>query len=109
MDSNLKYKFTNIASIDLEAILDYISINLFNYKSAEILKNRIKEAVELLLMFPKMGKSIDGYEGIRKIVVEGYILYYLYENDKNLITILRITNYKRDDKVILEQIKSTLN
>ena len=108
MDSNLKYKFTNIASIDLEAILDYISINLFNYKSAEILKNRIRESIELMLLFPKMGKSIDGYEGIRK-VVEGYILYYLYENDKNLITILRITNYKRDDKVILEQIKSTLN
>ena len=61
-----------------------------------------------------MGKNISEQNtkndyNIKKIIVEGYIIYYLFEEEKDLITILRIASFKRNEAIILEQIKSTLN
>lgn len=112
MDYKTTYILSECALYDLEQIISYYSINLSNKKYATELHQKIEECFETLIMFPNMGKNINDQSiknnyNIKKIIVEGYIIYYLFEDEKDLITILRIASTKRNETVVLEQIKST--
>lgn len=113
MDYKITYILSDCASYDLEQIISYYSINLSNKKYATLLHQKIEECFNTLIIFPNMGKNINEVNlrndyNIKKIIVEGYIIYYLFEEENNLITVLRIVSTKRDDFMVLGQIKSTL-
>ena len=114
MDCKRTYILSECAIYDLEQIVIYYSINLSNKKYATQLHQKIEYFFDTLTIFPNMGKNISEQNtkndyNIKKIIVEGYIIYYLFEEEKDLITILRIASFKRNEAIILEQIKSTLN
>ena len=99
MDSN-HYEFTLKASEDLDEILNYISKDLCNQEAAKKFFNHLFADLDRLCLFPESCPLVDNEfikrKDIRKSVIDNYLLYYSYDKEKALITILRIVYGKRN-------------
>ena len=98
MDSN-RYLFSDNAKKDLDNILNYISNVLFNPKAAEIFLMSLTKKIELLCLFPKMGKMVDNkfvIKETKRINIDNYCLLYNYDSNNKIIYIYRIIYQKMD-------------
>lgn len=107
MASDFKYEFTDSASRDLDDILNYIAGNLKNPNAAKDLLDGIKAEIKNICSFPFSGEEVKNeflvLQGVRRVTIENYNLYYYPEKNKKKLTVLRIIYGKRNLDYILRE------
>jgi addiction module RelE/StbE family toxin len=87
-------KFTPKASEDLEQIYSYISEKLFADTAANNLLEKIESSIKRLKDFPcscsLVSDKLLNSKGYRKLIVENYIAFYLVNESKKQVVIMRI-------------------
>ena len=85
---------------DLQAIYDYISMTLQEPDIAEKQTNRIMDAADTLDHMPLRHRLYDNEpwrsRGLRVLPVDNYIIFYLPDETKNTVTIIRVMYGGRD-------------
>ncbi len=91
---------THTATEDLKSIATYIANELREPSIAKKLVGNIKEAVMSLEEMPTRYSLLRDANladhGIRKIVVDNYIVFYIVAEKDNEVTIVRILYSRRD-------------
>lgn len=84
---------------DLDGIYRYISAELFAESAATKLMDRIESSIMQLSEFPKLGNRLtDEYlrlKGYRRIIVDSYIIFYLVDEQRKKVIIMRVLYGKR--------------
>ena len=101
-------KFTSQAEEQLENIVHYITVDLNNSDAAENLVDEIIEETEKLSKNPEKHRCIDeeawGKQGIRKIKVKNFYVYFWIDNDNSVVWVIGIVYGKRDQKKYLDSL-----
>ena len=101
------YQLTQKAENDLDGIVSYIALELANPTAAANFIDKLLSGISGICHFPESGSVvINDYLpsfGVRKIVVNNYIVYYLPNHDEKMITVLRIVYGRRNMDEILSQ------
>lgn len=91
---------THTATEDLKSIASYISHELREPSIAKKLVENIKETVMSLEEMPTRHSLLRdanlAVQGIRKIMVDNYILFYIVSEKDNVVTIVRILYCRRN-------------
>ncbi|UNC91734.1 type II toxin-antitoxin system RelE/ParE family toxin [Candidatus Contubernalis alkaliaceticus] len=95
-----KVLMTEPAVDDLQAIVKYISDELLEPVIAKKLVGKIKEAVMGLEKLPTRHALVAderlAAQGIRKLIVENYIAFYVISEVDEIVTVIRILYGRRD-------------
>ena len=93
---------TNYAEMDLENIGDYIAYVLLNPESAISTVKGIRRQVSELEYFPERNPldkdPILGKVGIRATYYRNYKIYYIFDDDKSIVYIVRIFHMLEDSR-----------
>ena len=107
MDKEYEVKVTRQALEQTREIIHYISYDLMAPLAAENLLNDLKTAIIKLGVLPKRYSLIDEEpwrsEGVRKIVVKNFLVYYWVDDERNKVQVTAVIYSKRD------QIKQLIN
>lgn len=91
---------THTATEDLKSIASYIANELREPSIAKKLVGNIKEAVMSLEQVPTRFSLLRdanlAVQGIRKIMVDNYIVFYFVSEKDNVVAIVRIIYSRRD-------------
>ncbi len=91
---------TEPAENDLFEVKRYISEELLEPRVAERIINKIAEAIfELEEMPLRNALVIDerlALVGIRKLIIDNYIIFYIVDEGRRIVTIIRILFGRRD-------------
>lgn len=91
---------THTATEDLKSIANYIVRELREPSIAQKLVNLIKEEVMSLKEMPTryslLADEILQRQGLRKLLVENYIVFYIVEEKDSTVTIVRILYGRRN-------------
>jgi addiction module RelE/StbE family toxin len=97
---NYKILMTQPARDDLKGIATYIVNKLSEPSIAKKLVGKIKEAVMSLSVMPTRHSLVAdeklAIQGIRKIMVDNYIVFYVVFDKDSTVTVLRILYGRRD-------------
>ena len=103
-DETYRYVLTENANADVEEILEYMTTELANPDAAAAFVDAMDEKLEEVCRAPKIGRLVENpyfkRTDVRKILVKDYIVYYLIDEDKNQIVVLRTIFEKRDQNRI---------
>ncbi len=95
-----KILMTEPAADDLLKIAEYIAKELREPANARKLVGKIKEAVISLAEMPARHATVAderlAAQGIRKLPVENYIVFYVVSEKEGTVTIIRILYGRRD-------------
>ena len=112
MGSKYQYRFTGKAEVDLDDIISYIAVELANPTAAGKFIDRLQKTIDEARQFPESGSMVVNdfvpKAGVRKKIVENYILYYVSDPYENMITILRIVYGRRNMDEILRKLDMKL-
>jgi len=105
-----KVDFSELAAEDLAEIIRYIRDELYNPQAAERFYKAINEKRGLLRENPFMfslyhDKKLSA-EGYRYAVIGKFLMFYLVDTGKSVVTIARILYGKRDIPSIFEESSS---
>lgn len=107
MESKWKYLLTQKAERDLEDIVHYIAVELANKTVASDFMDKLQAAIEEAKVFPASGSlAVNEFlpnMGIRKKLINNYLMYYLPDFEEKRINILRIAYGRRNVDEILRQ------
>ena len=82
------------AFLDLTGLYEYIRFNLQVPKTAEKQVNRIKHAIRSLETMPMRYQLVEWEPwhsmGIRRVPIDNYTAFYLVDEDKCSVTVVRI-------------------
>ena len=96
---------TDEASNDIRGIADYISSELREPALALKLISRLKDAISSLEDMPQRCSLVAdetlAQQGIRKMLVENYIGFYVLDEPKGAVYVIRILYNRRDWKSII--------
>ncbi len=91
---------TDAAQSDLKEIVSYISIELKNPVSAKRLLTKFKDSILNLEEMPKRQNLVKdevlSSRGIRRLLVDNYMIFYVVDDSKNKVTAIRILYARRD-------------
>ncbi len=94
MANNYTIKMTPKAVEDLDIIYRYISEELFATSAATNILERIEKEIMRLREFPFSCNLVaDEYlknKGYRKLIVDNYIVFYLIEEEKDRVIVMRV-------------------
>ncbi|MGG1657978.1 type II toxin-antitoxin system RelE/ParE family toxin [Brevibacillus sp. NRS-1366] len=97
---NYSIMITGPAEADLLEIVDYIADELKNPAAANQLMVKLAESILELEQLPFRYALVSdeqlAYQGIRKLVVENYIVFYIVSENNKLVTIVRVLYGKRE-------------
>lgn len=101
-----KLEFLPIAKDDMDNIIYYISNNLKNSAAARNLAESFISGADNILMFP-YGSPIYKLKGTlknkyRSIKIKNFLMFYTINEEKKIITIVRVLYQKMNIKKILE-------
>ncbi len=100
-----KVMMTKPAAEDLQQIAHYIAIELREPVSAQRLVDRIKDQVMSLAEMPTRHELVaDGSlasQGIRRLVIDNYIVFYIIAEKERTVTIIRILYGRRNWEQLL--------
>lgn len=95
-----KYYLTETANLDLDEIINYISVELSNPKAAKLLINDFENAIDTICTFPESGTLLNNeylhVNNIRKKVIKNYTIYYINNENDDTILILRILSNRQN-------------
>ena len=107
MGNEYEVKVTRQALEQMRAIVHYISYDLIAPEAAENLLNDLKSAIMKLAVLPKKHSLIDEEpwrsEGVRKIVVKNFLVYYWVDDEYNRVQVTAVIYSKRDQ---IKQLKN---
>jgi toxin ParE1/3/4 len=105
MSCNVEY--TEIAESDLHGIYEYIAFNLLvpntAKKQVSVIMDEISKLDENPFRFPVYKKEPWHSKGLRFFPVNNYVVFYLPDEEKNTVTVIRIMYGGRN---IEEQLKN---
>lgn len=92
-------EWTQTASVDLDEIIDYISLD--SISQAIKIKNRLISKVDSLAKLPQRGRIVPelrkfGIISYREILISPYRVFYKIEKYKSLVIILGVLDGRRD-------------
>ena len=91
---NYRITFTPVASEDLEAIYRYISKELHAEGAAVNFLEKIETSIMRLKAYPFSCNRVEDEflrkKGYRKLIVENYVAFYLVDEEKQQVTIMRV-------------------
>jgi toxin ParE1/3/4 len=94
------YKILPKAKMDLENLFRYISEELYNTESALVMINKFEMKFNDICLFPKAYPIITlnriNHNGLRKVILDNFMVVYLYDEEKDIINIVRVIYAKRD-------------
>ena len=109
MASDYSFQFTEKALSDLDEITDYLANTLDQLPAAKRLLDKIEEEIQIFCKYPESGTVVMNdfirRSGIRKLVIEKYVLYYIADKDVEKIIILRVVYGKRDLDTIIKEME----
>lgn len=98
--STYDIQITEPAERDLYEIGAYISKELLEPETAKKVISKIAKGVNSLEDMPLRNSLVDddrmAYKGIRKIMVDNYIVFYIVTEESKIVTIIRIVYSRRD-------------
>lgn len=101
-----KLEFLSLAKNDMDNIIYYISHELKNKSAALSLANEFINQANNILMFPKsnpiymsFNKSKNEYRVNR---VKNFLMFYIIDDKKKIITIARVIYNKRNIDILLD-------
>jgi addiction module RelE/StbE family toxin len=93
-------QITEPAEKDLYEIGVYISKELLEPETAKKVVSRIAKGISTLEEMPLRNALVAderlAYKGIRKIIVNNYIVFYIVTEENKTVTIIRILYSRRD-------------
>ena len=93
--------YSSSARSDIIASADYISNTLFDSNAANHLIDGIENATKRLKMFPESAPlSSDetlSTKGIRTLVIESYVLFYLVDHHNSRVVVVRFLHSSREN------------
>ena len=93
---------TNQAKKDIDEIFEYITIELCNQDFAKSFLNKLFRIEERLSVFPNIGTNVNNpylkRNDIQKTFIDNFILYFVVDEDKKIVHILRIVYAKRNQE-----------
>lgn len=96
---------SNPAENDLSEIGRYITRELLEPKIAQNVLKRVGAAILELEQIPLRGAVIAddslANQGIRRLLVDNYVIFYVVFNEKETVTVVRILYSKRNWKNLL--------
>lgn len=108
MAADYSFSFTDVASADLDEILNYIRFELDNPTASKHFLEKLEKTISLIRTFPFSGSLINNpyvrRNDIRKTLVGNYVLYYLPDSLKKEILILRVVYGQREKSSIEENL-----
>lgn len=106
MKDNYDVKITKQAKEQMAQIVDYISNELFAPEAAIQLLDKLENSIMALEEFPERFQLIDEEpwrsEGVRKIVVNNFLVYYWIKPQERKVHVTAVIYAKRDQ---LKQLK----
>lgn len=97
---NYNIEITEPAERDLREIGTYISKELLEPDTAKRVVSKIAEVIISLEDMPLRNALVDderlAQKGLRKTILDNYIIFYIVNAEKKLVTIIRILYGKRD-------------
>lgn len=95
-----KVKLTNHALTQLKEVVKYISSILLEPEVARHWSNRIKKEILTLdhmpLRYPLVDEEPWRSEGVHRMTVENFIVYYWVNNDTSIVWITAVVYGRRD-------------
>ena len=95
-----KVDFSEQAADDLSEIIRYISEELYNPQAAERFYSEVNENRGLLrehpYMFPLYHDEKLSTEGIHSVVIGNFLMFYIVDDEKSIVSIVRILYGRRD-------------
>ena len=88
--------FSERAADDLSEIIRYISEALYNPQAAGRFYNEVSEKRGLLCDHPHMFPLYHDSEEIRFIVIGNFLMFYVVDDEKSIVSIVRILYGRRD-------------
>ena len=102
------YVLTEIAEADIDEAFDYIANEPVNPDAASAFADKPEEKLEEIYKTPKAGRPIHNpylkRDDVRRVLVKNYITYYLIDEEKENIVVLRVVYNRRDHDKILKTI-----
>ena len=102
------YVLTESAEADIDEAFDYIANDLVNPDAASAFADEPEEKLEEVCKTPKAGRPVhNAYlkrDDIRRVLVKNYIAYYLIDEKKENIVVLRVVYNRRDQDKVLKTI-----
>ena len=96
---------TQTAVNDIETAIDYIEYSLNNPDAARNLLNLVENKLDTLKHFPKRNALVPdevlASNGIRFMNINNYLAFYVIDEEKGMVIILRFLYNKRNWKCIL--------
>jgi plasmid stabilization system protein ParE len=94
------YDFSRLASEDIDKTYDYIAVEKEAPKAAQNLMAELGQKIEYLMEFPLRRPFVHepmlALMGFRSIKVKNHVLYYVVDEERNYIKIIRFLYSKRD-------------
>lgn len=107
MADTYEVKITSQAQEQMAEIVDYISHELFAPEAAEHLLDKMESSIMALSAFPERNQLIEEEPwktyGIRKIVVNNFLVYYWIDEAEEKVQITAVIYSKRNQ---IEQLKN---
>ncbi len=99
------YVLTESAEADVDEAFDYIANELVNPDAASAFADELEEKLEEICKTTKAGRPVHNpylkRDDVRRVLVKNYIAYYLIDEEKENIVVLRVIYNRRDqDKVL---------
>ncbi|QGU00417.1 hypothetical protein SYNTR_1823 [Candidatus Syntrophocurvum alkaliphilum] len=93
-------QITKPAESDLLEIIWYISKELLEPETAQRVISRISNAIislgSMQFRHALVSHELLAQKGIRKIVVNNYIVFYIVDEESKIVTIIRVLYNRRD-------------
>ena len=98
---------TKAAERDIMRAADYIEFNLKNPSAADHLLDETTEKINTLTEMPQKFRLVDdpvlASWGIRYVIVNNYLAFYMIDEEKQMVIIVRFLFHKSNWNAILRQ------
>lgn len=93
------------ATKDMRDIVNYITRELFDAEAAKKLVDKFEKAIKSLSQMPKRNPLLLDEDlsmiGIRRIIVENYVIFYICDDINQSVSIIRVLYNKRNWKDLI--------
>lgn len=102
------YCFTKIAESDIDEIVTYIDNDLSNPEAASSFLDELEKQLNEICKNPKNGRPVENdylkRDDVRRFLVKHYVAYYVIDEEKKVIAVLRVVYGKCNQDSVLNKI-----
>ncbi|MCL2808379.1 MAG: type II toxin-antitoxin system RelE/ParE family toxin [Coriobacteriia bacterium] len=95
-----KVSLSRLAEQDVNEIIRYISVDLAVPDTAMVMLETIEESLKSLSTMPEIHPLVQddvlASAGYRKLIIKNYIAFYLVDNMKKEVDVIRVLYSRRD-------------